>query len=134
MKNGILDTVKVVCDPFLDEKLEQINRATDSILQINWVLLTEDSDLISNREQRFINGENILIFRTGENIQAVSSICPVCFNLLCFSENTMEMKCFMCEKQYSLLKEEGDLTLTFFPVRKRNKRYEIGIEKKEKSR
>lgn len=128
MKKGMLDTVKAVCEPFLDEKIEQMDRAADSILQMDWVLLTEDIELIHNIEQRFINGINILVFRTGGNIQAVSGICPVCFNLLCFSESTKELKCFTCEKQYSLLKEEGQLALTFFPIRKRDNRYEIGMK------
>lgn len=124
----MLQTVKAVCEPLLEEKLDQFDHAVDSIFQLEWVLLTEDIGLVANVEQRFINGKNIIVLRTGESIQAVSSICPVCFNLLCFSENTMVLKCLICEKEYSFHNKTGELALTFFPIRKRNNSYEIGIE------
>jgi len=128
MKKGMLDTVKAVYEPIFEEKLDQIDRAADTILRIEWLPLTEDIGQLAKVEQRFMNGKNIFVFRTDENIQAASSICPVCFNLLCYSENTMELKCLMCEKEYSFLKQSGELKLTFFPIRKRNNYYEIGIE------
>lgn len=128
MKKGMLDTVKAVYEPILEEKLDQIDRAADVILHIDWLPLTEDLEQLAKVEQRFINGKNIFVFRTDENIRAVSSICPVCFNLLYYSENTMELKCLMCEKEYSLIKQSGELKLTFFPIRKRHNFYEIGIE------
>lgn len=128
MKKGMLHTVSAVCEPFLEEKLDQFDRAADVLLSINWSPLTDDLEQLAKVEQRFINGKNIFVFRTDENIRAVSSICPVCFNLLFYSENTLELKCLMCEKEYSFLNQSGNLELTFFPIRKRNNIYEIGIE------
>lgn len=127
MKKGMLQTVKAVSEPFLEEKLDQLDQAVDSILQLEWVLLTKDVELLAKVEQRFINGKNIIVLRTGEGIQAVSSICPVCSNLLCFSEGTMVLKCLMCEKEYSFHSQAGELALTFLPIRKQNNAYEIGI-------
>ena len=123
----MLQTVKAVSEPFLEEKLDQLDHAVDSILQLEWVLLTEDIELLAKVEQRFINGKNLIVLRTGESIQAVSSICPVCSNLLCFSEDKMELKCLMCEKEYSFHNQSGELALCFHPIRKRNNAYEIGI-------
>lgn len=132
MKKGLLDTIKAVYEPILEEKLEQIDRAADTILQIHWVAIGEDFELFPSTEQKIIKGINVLILRTGENIQAVDCTCPVCLNLLYFSESDQELKCFMCEKQYLFRTGEGELLPAFLPVRKKNKQYEIGIEARRK--
>lgn len=127
MKKGLLETVKAVSEPLIEEKITQIDRVTDSILQIKWVLLTDHVAQLPSVEQRMINGEQVIVFRTGEEVKAISNICPVCSNLFHFFESTNKVKCFMCEKEYFFFSGEGELPVTFYPIRKKDSHYEIGI-------
>lgn len=132
MKKGFLETVKAVSEPLIEEKIDQIDRVTDSILQLKWVFLTDNVVHLPCVEQRFIDGEQVIVFRTGEEVKAVSNICPVCSNLFFFFESTNKVKCFMCEKEYSFFSGGGDLSVSFFPIRKKDNRYEIGIREKKR--
>lgn len=132
MKKGFLDTVKAVSKPLIEEKMEQFDRAADSLLQIKWISLSDDITLSGRVIQQYVDGTPVIIFHANEEIQAASTICPVCTNLFYFSESTLQLKCFSCEKSYSLVKGEGDLHVQFLPLRKRNNRYEIGIEDSNK--
>lgn len=130
MRNSFLTTVKAVSEPFLEEKADQVEKATDKLLGIKWTYLCREDEIPTTMEQKFLEAQPVVIIREEEKIRTFSGICPVCSNLLVLSTPYTTLKCFLCDKDYNFKNLTGELSLTELPMRKEKQDYYIGIKKK----
>lgn len=129
LKQGLVDTVQEVSRPFLEEKIEQIERATDSLLQIEWHRLEVSDTNLREIGHHLVAGEQLISFVKEEERHIISSICPTCNNLIFYFESELKLSCFTCNEQLSLKEFTGNLKVNFYPIRKQQSFYEVGITK-----
>lgn len=126
MRKGLVDTIKAATEPFIEEKIEQLDRTTDALLQIKWVPI--DCSTSSLPSYHYIAGQSVFVFQAQQEVLAVSTVCLHCHQLLSFSESNNELRCFSCENSYSIVNGDGDLSVQYIPIRYKNNQYELGIK------
>jgi len=128
MNKGLLDTLKAISEPFVEEKLNQLDHITDELLQIEWVVVTENLDSLRDSQSTIISGRNIVFVQLEGKKMAFEGDCPTCKHLLMYTWDR-NLKCYLCDQTYDLKENENSNLLKRYPLRKNENGYLIGFYK-----
>lgn len=128
MGKGLLQTVKTVFEPLIEDDLETLEKTTDTILGIQWLYLCSSEYPFEKLNQFFVKNRSIFVIQEEGNMRAISGICPSCSNLLHLSALLLTCKCFNCEKDFNFRTNSGELTFFDLPITRKQDGYYIGIK------
>lgn len=128
MCTSLLQTVKNVYEPFVQEDLEKVEEVADRALGITWVPLLMKEDESFTLEMKFMVGKPVVVSHFNSNIQAFVGICPECSNIISVTALYSSGKCLNCGKQYNFMTHEGDLLLEDLPLKLKNQIYFVGFQ------
>lgn len=126
MNKSFLDTIKAVAEPFVEEKLNQMDQLTDELLQIVWIDVTENLESLKDSQSTIISGRNIVFIRFNEEILAFEGICPTCKQILMYTWSK-ELKCYLCDQTVDLKIDEKQEKLKQFPLKQVDNTFLIGL-------
>ncbi len=124
IKKNLIQTAKELVSPIIEDDIEKIDSLVDRISGFNWYPLENlDPHTMKKGEDQFIKNQPIYIYPDGNEMKAVSKLCPNCGNMLHVFSYENKMKCLQCENVFPLQFEE-ETDLHFFRLKKfRNKWY-----------
>jgi hypothetical protein len=129
MKSGLLETVKTVYQPFVEEDIQILEKTTDRLFGIKWVFVCNEQDQLELLNEFFLEGQPVIVIWMKGNMKAISGICPTCSNLLTLSFLYSTCKCLNCGNHHNFQNETGELKVKEFPVKKKDDAYYIGFSK-----
>lgn len=129
VKKDLLQTVKEVVYPLVDDDLKKIESFAKDLSHNNWCLLGEiDIESLSDIEDRFINNRSVVIYRSNNQLKAIDRACPHCKSIISWVAYEQKFVCFNCDRGYSIANEEGDLKPIFYNLAKEKNRWFISIK------
>lgn len=127
MKHSLLKTVQSVCAPFVEEKIEKLDRSIDVLSQIEWLYVTNQVHDTHFIETKYIDGQTILLVYADQTIRAFNGSCPSCNYLLHIFQQEFLCKCMNCDENFSPTHTDK---LQEYPLKKRENGYYVGLSKK----
>lgn len=124
MIHDLADVGKQIAGPYIEEKLDKIDRATDLITGVSWFTLGE---LSKGYDEQLVNGILISFFTEKEHILACSKTCLDCHELAHWISYQEELRCPECGRSYSLRNQEGTLNLKHYTVKKDTGGWQIAL-------
>lgn len=130
VKRDILQTVKEIVYPLIDDDLKKIESFTKDLSDNNWFLLGEvDLETILEVEDRYINNRSVAIFRSSNQLKAIDKVCSHCNSIISWVSYEKRFVCFNCSRGFSIISEEGDLKPIFYNLAKEKNSWYISIKK-----
>lgn len=126
INKSLIDTVKAVAEPFVEEKLNQMDQLTDDLLQIVWVDVTENLLNLRDSQSVIISSKNIVFIRLNEEVLAFEGVCPTCKQILMYTWEK-ELKCYPCDQTIHLREETEQKNIKQFPLKKVDQLYLLGL-------
>ena len=78
MKHSLLQTVQSVCAPFVEEKIEKLDRSIDVLSQIQWWHVTNEVNATKAIETKFIDGQVFYLFMNNKRfVHLTEHVLPV---------------------------------------------------------
>ena len=131
LKNSLVETVQSACSPIVEDKIEKWDRSMDVLSQLQWWHVTNQMASIPTIEQKYMNGQSLLLVHANNTIRAFDGTCPSCAHLLHVFQIDSTCKCMNCEKEFSLASSEPSC-LQEYPLKRRKDGYYVGLKKGRK--
>ncbi|CCQ97301.1 putative Rieske (2Fe-2S) iron-sulfur domain protein [[Clostridium] ultunense Esp] len=131
LKKSLIDTVKEVSLPFLEEDAKKIEETVDRLIGVTWVSTGIRGKLEGEQVEsvRLGKKEFFLYKKNKEETRGVENRCPECGSLLHYLSYRRRLKCLSCDKDFHLDTEEGELHLTPAPMKQEEEIWFIGVKK-----
>lgn len=130
LKKSLVDTVRYVSAPIVEEKMEKLDHSLDVLSQIQWWHVTNQVSESTKIEEKYIDGQSILLVHEDKKLRAFNGFCPSCNHLLHVFQMDSKCKCMNCEEEYSFMSNEGS-GLQEYPLKKSETGYYVGLKKKK---
>lgn len=129
IKKDLLQTVKEIAYPLVDDDIKKIERFARELGNSNWFQLGEPNiENLIDIEDRFINNRSVVFYRNNNRIKAIDRACPNCKSIISWISYEQKFVCLNCEKGFLIINEEGDLKPTFYNLVKEKNRWYISIK------
>ncbi|MDF2947064.1 MAG: Rieske (2Fe-2S) iron-sulfur domain protein [Bacillales bacterium] len=129
MKKGILNTIKEVSKPFLEEEAEKVNKLTDEISGIHWAPTGLSVETIKENKvvELIILRQQILLADLNDQIVCYKKICKNCNSIVNYISYRKVIKCLMCEEEINVQTWEGTVQLDSFKTKVENDKLYVAI-------
>ena len=131
LKNSLLETIQSACAPIVEDKIDKFDRSIDVLSQLQWWHVTNQIASIKTIEQKYIDGQSLLLVHANNTIRAFNGTCPSCDHLLHVFQMDSKCKCMNCEAEFSLASSETSC-LQEYPLKRREDGYYVGLKKRRK--
>ena len=131
LKNSLLETIQSACAPIIEDKIDKFDRSIDVLSQLQWWHVTNQIASIKTIEQKYIDGQSLLLVHANNTIRAFNGTCPSCDHLLHVFQIDLKCKCMNCEEEFSLASSEKSCLLEY-PLKKLEDGYYVGLKKRRK--
>ena len=131
LKNSLLETIQSACAPIVEDKIDKFDRSIDVLSQLQWWHVTNQIASIKTIEQKYIDGQSLLLVHANNTIRAFNGTCPSCDHLLHVFQMDSKCKCMNCEAEFSLASSETSC-LQEYPLKIREDGYYVGLKKRRK--
>ncbi len=130
VKNDLKQTAKELFIPIIEDDVDKVDRVVDEVIGVQWYSLGNiDLENFIGMKDFYINNQNIAVFSNGKKFNAVEKTCPDCHNILNWISYDEKLKCFNCDNEYYVFKEEKNSKLNYYSVKKLNDSWVIGLYK-----
>lgn len=129
LKNSLIETVQSACAPIVEDKIEKLDRSIDVLSQLQWWPITNQIAAKKTIEQKYIDGQSLLLVHANNTIRAFNGTCPACEHLLHVFQIDSKCKCLNCEEEFALASNETSCLLEY-PLRRREDGYDVGLKKR----
>lgn len=130
LKNSLVETVQSACAPIVEDKMEKLDRSIDVLSQLQWWYVTNQIAARRMIEQKYIDGQSLLLVHTNNTIRAFAGTCPSCDHLLHIFQMDSKCKCMNCEEEFSLASSETSC-LQEYPLKRRKDGFYVGLKKQK---
>lgn len=128
MKKSLLETTKEISTPFIEEKVTEIDHLAMKLVGLKWIKLEGiNPSSFSGVRDHFINGVSVLLFSDGIQLIAYEKKCQSCNTILNWISFEKNLKCFSCDKTYSVEDENGDLACKRYYIKEHCGEWFIGL-------
>lgn len=132
IKNSLVQTIQSATAPIVEDKIDKIDRSIDVLSQVQWWHVTNEVLNSKKIEQKYIDGQSLLLVHANRNIRAFSGVCPTCNHLLHVFQMDLTCKCMNCEQEFSLASSETKSCLQEYPLKRHKDGYYVGLKKRRK--
>lgn len=129
LKNSLVETVQLACAPIVEDKIDKLDRSFDVLSQLQWWHVTNQIGAIKSIEQKYVDGQSLLLVHANNSIRAFNGKCPSCEHLLHVFQIDSKCKCMNCEEEFSLVSNETS-SLQEYPLKRREDGYYVGLQKR----
>lgn len=128
IKQDLLETLREISQPLMEDKLEKMDRAVDSLLDVQWLPLSGHApEGFRGWQEIYLGGHWVYLYSDGSRMRAFDKICSSCQSITTRLDGQKIIKCLMCEHTFSLVELTGELDVTELPIKAINRQYYVGI-------
>lgn len=131
LKNSLVETIQSACAPIVEDKIDKLDRSIDVLSQLQWWHVTNQIASIKTIEQKYIDGQSLLLVHANNVIRAFNGTCPSCGHLLHVFQMDSTCTCMNCEEEFPLAGSET-CSLQEYPLKRREDGYYVGLKKRRK--
>ena len=129
MKNSLIETIQSACAPIIEDHVDKIDRSIDVLAQLQWWHAANQISGQKTIEQKYIDGQSLLLVHANNTIRAFHGTCSSCGHLLHVFQMDATCKCMNCEKEFPLAGSETS-GLQELPMKKLEDGYYVGLKKR----
>ncbi|WP_017755245.1 hypothetical protein [Calidifontibacillus oryziterrae] len=128
IKKSVVDTVKEVSAPFIEDDLKKVDQMVDSLAGIKW--LPAYGETLNNKigyQDLYIQNRHLASYFDGEEVTVFDKVCPKCQTIVQWISYDRKLKCFGCDTSITVIDRQGDLQLKEYETKCENGIWFIGI-------
>ena len=130
LKNSLVETVQSACAPIIEDKMDKIDRSIDVLSQLQWWHVTNQMSEKETIEQKYIDGQSLLLVHANNTIRVFNGTCPSCNHLLHDFQMDCTCKCMNCEEEFSFASSDANCCLQEHPLKRHEDGYYVGLKKR----
>ncbi|HEY8394177.1 MAG TPA: hypothetical protein VIK92_05195 [Thermaerobacter sp.] len=133
MARSLIDTIKAAAGPLVEGYAEGIQETVDRLEGVTWVPVpAAPVPSPGAAELVFVARKAFYLYRNGKlGLGAIENRCDRCGGLLVSLTEASKVKCFSCDRDFDLLKEEGSLKPRPVPLKEEDGRLYLGVKDHE---
>lgn len=128
LKKSLIDTVKEVSSPFIEEDIKKVDLLVDNLAGLKWIPIHgEKLDERMGYRDLYIDNHHIASFYDGIEVLIFDKVCQKCHTIVHWLSYDKKLKCFGCDTSITVNDRQGDLQLKEYKTKCENGVWFIGI-------
>ncbi|KEF37298.1 hypothetical protein M670_03545 [Schinkia azotoformans MEV2011] len=128
VKKSLVNTVKEMSVPFVEEDIKKVDRWIDDLAGIEWIPIQgKELDDAVGYKDLYIANKHFLSFFNGEDVRIYEKVCQKCHIIVHWLSYDESLKCFQCDTSFKVKERQGELQLKEYRAKCENGIWFIGI-------